>query len=180
MSYLIDDFEIPAHWKRICAFDYGLADDAVFLFGAVDQDKGILYIYKEIRTNNRSVEELAKMFSQGAKDIPVGGWITSPIIDPKSAPKRDYNKKSLADHFLDFGIAFKPGYVDVDARIYRLNTYFEAGKIRILKCCKGLINELRDYKFKVKALSNDMYADKPEDKNNHAINPLKVGGFKTL
>ena len=173
MRFLVDDFEIPTHWKRICAFDYGLADDAVFLFGAVDQDKGLLYIYKEIRTNNRSVEELAKMFTQGAKDIPVGGWITSPIIDPKSAPKRDYNKKSLADHFLDYGVAFKPGYIDVDARIYRLNTYFESSKVRIFKGCKGLIEELRDYKFKLQTSSNDHYADKPEDKNNHAINPLE-------
>lgn len=172
-SHIIDDFDIPSHWKRICAFDYGLVDDAVFIFGAVDQDKGILYIYKEIRANNRSVEDLANLFTQGSKDIPIGGWITSPIIDPKSAPKRDYNKKSLADHFLDYGIAFKPGYVDVDARIYRLNTYIETGHVKIMRCCKGLIDEIKDYKFKLKALANDQYSDKPEDKNNHGINALE-------
>ena len=116
------------------AYDYGLSDDSVYLFGAVDEANGILYVYKEVRTNNRSVEELAKMFFENTTDIPVGGWICPPIIDPKSAPKRDYDKKSLADHFLEYGISFKPGHISLDARIYRLNTYLETGRIRIMDC----------------------------------------------
>lgn len=173
MRYVCKSFEIPKHWKRIVAADYGLSDDFVYLFGAVDEKENILYIYKEVRTNNRSVEELAKIFHQETGDIPVGAWICSPILDPKSAPKRDYDKKSLADHFIDYGIYFKPGHINVDARIYRLNTYLESGKIRIMDCCKGLITELRDYKFKSRSSDSAGWDDKPEDKNNHAINPLE-------
>ena len=164
---------IPKHWKRIVAFDYGLSDDAVFLFGAVDELHSLLYIYKEVRVSNRNVEELSKLFLEGSKDIPVGGWICPPIIDPKSASKRDYEKKNLADHFLDYGINFKPGQVSLDARIYRLNTYLECKKVRILDCCEGLVKELRDYKFKPRAMDSTTWDDKPEDKNNHAINCLE-------
>ena len=174
MRYVCDSFDVPRHWRRIIAYDYGLADNSVFLFGAVDESSSLLYIYKEIVTNNKSVAELAEMYHEGAKDIPSGGMICPPIIDPKSAPKRDYDKKSLADHFMDYGIAFKPGYINLDARIYRLNTYLECGKLRIMNNCECLIRELRDYKFKARA--NDMINgrdDKPEDKNNHAINPLE-------
>ena len=39
------------------AYDYGLADDSVFLYGAIDEEHNLLYIYKERRTNNKNVEE---------------------------------------------------------------------------------------------------------------------------
>lgn len=173
LRFLVPDFDIPRHWKRICAYDYGLSDDSVFLFGAVDEIHGILFIYKELRTNNKSVQELATLFHQHTKDIPTGGWICPPIIDPKSAPKRDYEKKSLSDHFLDYGISFIAGQISVDARVFRLNTYFEASKIRIFNSCEGLIKELREYKFKPKTMDDTVIKDKPIDKNNHAINPLE-------
>ena len=169
-----DDWEIPKHWKHILAFDYGLADDAVFILGAVDEERGKLVIYDECRTSDNNIETLAKMFFEFTKHVPLGGWICSPIIDPKSGPKRDYDKKSLSDHFLDYGIAFMPGFVNVDARIFRLNTYFESGKIEIRrKTCKDLIDELDNYKFKPDESLNSGYTGKPVDKNNHGINALE-------
>lgn len=170
---VIDDFEIPKHWKRIVAFDYGLADDAVFIAGAVDEEKGELIIYDECRSNDNNIETLAKMFFEFTSDIPVGGWICPPIIDPKSGPKRDYDKKSLSDHFIDYGISFMPGFVNVDARIFRLNTYFESGKIKIMRKCKGLNWELDNYKFKSDESLASGYTGKPVDKDNHGINALE-------
>jgi hypothetical protein len=164
--------QVGQAWKRICAFDYGLSDNAVFLFGAVDEQAGLLYIYKEIVMNNNNVEELANAFKEAAKGIPIGGWITQPIMDPKNN-KRDYNKKDLATHFLDYGIAFKPGHVSVDARILRLNTYIETDHLRIMDNCTYLIGEITDYKFEERTLDNSKRQVKPVDKNNHAINPLE-------
>ncbi len=160
------------NWKRICAFDYGLSDNAVFIFGAVDEQAGLLYIYKEIVMNNNNIEELAKAFKAASADIPIGGWITQPIMDPKSN-KRDFNKKDLATHFLDYGIAFKPGHVSIDARVLRLNTYIETDHIRILDNCNYLIGEITDYKFEERTLDNKKRQVKPEDKNNHAVNPVE-------
>jgi hypothetical protein len=170
---VVEPFDIPKSWKRLIAFDYGLADDAVFVFAAIDELKSVVYIYKEVRVNNRSVEELARIYHKETEDIPSGGLVTAPIIDPKSGPKRDYEKRSLSDHFLDYGIAFKPGYVNVDARIFRLNTYFESGKLKIFNTCGALNKELRDYKFKADESQHSGYTGKPEDKNNHGINALE-------
>lgn len=171
---LVDDFEIPKHWKRIIAHDYGINDDSVFLFGAVDEANNILYIYKELRTNQKNVEELAKLYHAGVVDIPSGGLICPPIIDPKSGPKRDYDLKTLADHYLDYGIAFMPGQVNVDARIFRLNTYMESGKLKIFKtACRALNEELKSYKFAAKAGTMNGWTNKPEDKNNHGVNALE-------
>ena len=170
---IVDDFDIPVNWRRIVAFDYGLSDDAVYIAGAVDEEKGILYIYDECRSNDNNIETLSRLFFEFTEDIPIGGWICPPIIDPKSGPKRDYDKKSLSDHFLDYGISFIPGFVNVDARIFRLNTYFESGKIKIMRKCKGLIHELDEYKFKADETLASGYTGKPVDKDNHGINALE-------
>lgn len=166
-------FKLPADWKRIAAFDYGLSDNAVFLFGAIDMTAGILYIYKEVVMNNSNIEELAAAFKEASIDIPIGGWYSTPLIDPKSN-KRDFNKKDLINHFLDYGVAFKPGHVNLDARIMRLNTYIETDRIRIFSdTCPYLVGEILDYKFEERNLDNKKRQVKPVDKNNHAVNPLE-------
>jgi len=173
-STFCQPFEIPVHWKRIIAADYGLSDNFVYLYGAVDEKKGIVYIYKEVVTNNRNIEELSKMYHKNAEDIPAGGLYSSPLLDPKSGAKRDYNKKTLFDHFLDYGISFKPGHINLDARIFRLNTYMESGRVKIFYTCNNLKTELEEYKFPPKTLTNEKKRnDKPMDKNNHCINPLE-------
>jgi hypothetical protein len=149
-------------------------DNFTYIFGAIDERRGKLVIYKETVTNNRNIEDLAKLYFKETEDIPAGGLFTPPIMDPKSGAKRDYNKKTLYDHFLDEGIAFQPGHVNLDARIFRLNTYFEAGRIEIFSTCRNLIVELEGYKFPKRTLTTSPKAsDKPIDKNNHCINPLE-------
>lgn len=173
MASVIPDIKINPGWRRIVAHDYGLSDIATFVFGAVDEHNGILYIYKDVRTNNRNVEELAQLFHTNCEDIPLGGWICPPIIDPRSEAKRDYDKKTLGDHYAEYGIYFKPGFINLDARIFRLNTYFETKRIKIFESCTGLIKELKDYKWKPRTMDDTGWGNKPEDKNNHSINALE-------
>jgi hypothetical protein len=172
--HFIDRFEIPRSWKRIIAFDYGLSDPSVFLFGAIDQINGRLIIYKEARVNETNVEGLAKLYKTETSEIPVGGMYCAPIIDPKTGPRRDYEKKSLIDLFMDYGIMFEPGAVPIDARIFRTNTYFELGRLKIFKDCIELRAELEEYKFKERSLEKQhRNVDEPVDKNNHGINALE-------
>lgn len=167
-------FKPPNGWRRVLGADYGLSDNFVYLKGAIDPMDGICYIYDEYVTSNRNIDELSDAFYEFTKDIPIGGWYCPPIMDPKSGAKRDYNKKTLYDHFLEKGIYFKPGHVQLDARIFRLNTYLESGRLVIMDNCATLIKELENYKFPDKKLSGSTRAaDKPVDKNNHCINPLE-------
>ena len=173
MQCICEPFEVPKDWMRIVAFDYGLSDDARYLYGAIDSKKGMLYIYKEQSANDKDIAYLAQMYKDGTSDIPSGMLYGQPIIDPKSGPKRDYNKKSLADYFLDYGIAFKAGQINLDARIFRLNTYIDQGYVKIFNNCTYLIKELADYKYPPHKLGETRHSDKPIDKNNHSINPLE-------
>jgi phage terminase large subunit len=171
---VIDQAPIPNGFKHILACDYGISDDFVYLLGAVDEDEGVVYIYNELVMNDRNIENLAEAFKEFTAHIPPGMWVTQPILDPKSGAKRDYNKKTLYSHFEDYGIYFKPGHVQLDARITRTNTYLESGKLKIMDNCSYLIKQLENYKFPSKSLdSRSRSRDKPIDKDNHAINPLE-------
>lgn len=171
---IVEAFEPPLHWPKIIAADYGLSDKFAYLMGAIDPKDGICYLYRNRATTNRNIEELSKIFFEMTEDVPVGGFYTAPILDPRSGAKRDYNKKTLYDHFMDYGIYFQPGHVSVDARIFRLNTYLESGRMRIMDCCTELIEEIEDYKFPERTLeATARAASKPIDKNNHSINPAE-------
>ena len=172
-SHVVPTTPIPKHWKRIHANDYGLSDKTGLLWGAIDEERGKLVIYREWYENNRNIAEIAAAVKEGNKDVPDGGWIRPHIIDPKSGVKRDYNKKSLIDHFLEYGINYTPGQVNVDARVFKLNTMFEQDYIEIMDCCVNLIAELKEYKFPSDDSAESGRKDKPEDKNNHLINPLE-------
>lgn len=173
-SHIVPYFEIPKTWPRLVAFDYGISDIAAYVFVAIDERGGKGYVYRIATAKDRNVEQLAKMYHLAASDIPAGGLLTSPIIDPKSGPKRDYNLRTLSDQFLDYGISFQPGAVNVDARIYRLNSYFESGRLKIMDNCTVLIEEIQNYRFKERTLSDtDRAVGKPIDKDNHCVNALE-------
>lgn len=164
---------IPPKYKVIAAHDYGLQDPSTFVFGYIDTDRGKLVIYKDVRTNNTSVKDLADLFKEAAKDVAIGQWYTTPIIDPKNN-KRDYDKKDLITHYAEYGITFKPGYINREARIYRLNDYIEQGRLEVYDCCTYLIQEMRECKFKPRTLNDTSNAkDEPIDKNDHSITPLE-------
>lgn len=170
----------PKHfpdWRILVAHDYGLMDEATFVYAAVDKKRNKLIVYKVDHTNNAPLKMLANLFKEGTKDISFGQMYTTPIIDPKNN-KRDYDKKDLISHYQDYGITFKPGHVNVEARIIRLNDYIESGNLEIWDCCEFLINELKDYKFKPKTLDDKESKNKPIDANNHAINALEWIGME--
>lgn len=170
----------PKHfpdWKVLIAHDYGLMDEATFVYAAVDKKRNKLIVYRVDHTNNAPLKDLVALFNKGAKDINFGQLYTTPIIDPKNN-KRDYNKKDLISHYQDYGITFKPGHVNVDARIVRLNDYIEAGCLEIWDCCDFLITELKDYKFKPKTLDDKDAKNVPIDARNHAINALEWIGME--
>lgn len=170
----------PKHfpdWRVLVAHDYGLMDEATFVYAAVDKKRNKLIVYKVDHTNNAPLKDLASMFKEGTKDISFGQMYTTPIIDPKNN-KRDYDKKDLISHYQDYGITFKPGHVNVDARIMRLNDYIEADCLEIWDCCTFLIGEMKEYKFKPKSLDDKESKNKPIDAKNHSINALEWIGME--
>lgn len=170
---VVPEFKIPANWRRVIALDYGLSDPTAIIFVAIDEENSMAYAYKEVRVVDKNTSEIAAAFHKGASDIPTGGLYCTPLIDPMSAPKRDFQKKTLADYLLDEGLIFQPGVKSVDARVFRLNTYLESGRLKIFNTLKYLNDELSEYRFLPDPEASSGFKAKPVDKNNHSINALE-------
>ena len=112
------------------------------------------------------------MYHRGAADIPDGGLLTQPLIDPKSGPKRDYDMVSLSGKFLQYNINFRPGLVDVNTRVMVVNTYIEQGVLWFFDDLDFLLDELREYKFKPRT-DGTQRTNKPMDVNNHGVNAME-------
>ena len=54
--HVIDDIEIPAHWRRFRVFDFGYNHPFVCQFWALDHDN-VLHLYKEIYMSGRTVRQ---------------------------------------------------------------------------------------------------------------------------
>ncbi len=163
----------PKDAKYILAHDYGLADPSGILLGYVDPQRNKLVIHKEYKKDNQNIKALSDVLKDMTRNVPTGAWLRPWIIDPKSGPKRDFNKKSLIDHYADYGLFFQGGQVDVSAGIYKTNTYFELDYIEIHDQCLELIKELEGYRFPSDNTAASGKKDKPEDKNNHLCDPLR-------
>ena len=161
-------------FKFMCGADYGLSDDFVYVYAYVDEKRGKVVVYDVHVLQNKDIPALADAFRKDTEPIPIGAWYRQPVLDSKSGKKRDYMKKDLYSHFADYGLVFGEAQMDVNARIYRTNTYIELGYLEIMDNCTYLIDELREYKFNERKLGESYKKawDKPKDGNDHAITAL--------
>lgn len=176
---IVSPIQIPKRWKRLIAMDYGIRDETCILFGAIDPENAVLYIYHEIYINNVNYRVIAQNYKNYVKDpdnVPYGSILKTPVMDARSINKRnDYNLKTIGELFLEEGIYFSPAQMDLDVRILKTNTMIELGQLRIFNTCKNLCREILDYKFPDRTADGRMRPgdDKPVDKKNHAINALE-------
>lgn len=171
---IVPSFEIPPDWVRLIAHDPGLVDPSAFVCVAVDQRHGIAYAYRDIQVKDAGVEQLAQVYwSQVAFDITHGQLYCQPIMDGKMFGRRMFTDKQTLDQmWAQYGVYFQPGHISVKDRLWRLNTYFEEGRLKIFNTCDNLIRELGDYKYKPQKL-NQPVREEPIDRNNHSIDCLQ-------
>ena len=171
------NFEIPAHWKRLIGWDYGIRDATAIIFGAIDEENGVLYIFKEIYVNNMNYEEIGKKYKEVYNEcVPEGTLYRPAVMDGRSINKRnDFNLKTIGDMFLDIGIYLEPAQMSLEARMLKVNTMMENGSLKICEDCVNLRRELINYKFPERTADGKTKpgGDKPTDKNNHAINAME-------
>jgi phage terminase large subunit len=61
-THVIEPFEIPAHWRRYRAIDFGFTNPFVCQWWAVDED-GRMYLYREIYMSRRIVADHAEQIN---------------------------------------------------------------------------------------------------------------------
>ena len=122
--HVIEPFEIPEHWNRYIALDYGLDMFAV-LFVAIDT-KGKAYIYNEIHKSNLIVSEARQVLKSYMRDKQYKDIYAPPDLWNRN---RDTGK-STAELFGEGGIVFSKAGNDRESGWLTVKEWIKPRKVR--------------------------------------------------
>lgn len=158
-------------WKVLGGADFGLNDPTILVLAAVDPVEGIAYLYDEYGANRLAVPHHAKVMKERLTHIPFGALMG--LYGDPSGKKRNINdRKSIFNHYAEYGIHFEAGDNRIDAGVMKVFGYFEMGKLKILSSCVETIQELTNYHYKSIDLG-DTVSEKPADGEDHYVDSLR-------
>lgn len=208
--HVIQPFQIPNTWERFRSIDHGQNNPTSCHWYAVDFD-GNIYVYQEYYQEKDVVSNHVKMINEMSNVRTTEGTILQDlysytVIDPSTHAKtkeKDGYRFSVADEYLDAGIATIPAQNDVLAGINRVKEYMKidperyhpflkdpdgdslkgAPRLFIFSNCVNMIEEINQYKWKsysgtvVGGADRDEIKEAPVKRKDHAC---FIAGTKIL
>jgi len=128
-DYLVDDFQVPKHWRRAYALDVGWNRTAA-LWGAYDPEQDRWTLYHEHYGSHAEPSIHAR-----AIQAP-GAWIPG-VIDPAARGRGQRDERQLMQDYQDLGLRLTEALNTVEAGLYQVWERFSTGR---LKVCRSLAN----------------------------------------
>lgn len=140
--HVIEPFEIPAHWRRYRALDYGL--DMLACYWIAVDGQGKSYVYKELYQDNLIISDAAKAILR----VNGNDNIYATFAPPDLWNRRQETGKSAADLFRENGVLLTKVSNDRVQGWYNLKEWLKpyedeqgitTAKLVIFKNCTNLI-----------------------------------------
>lgn len=122
-NVVVDPFPIPAHYKKMYGMDVGWRYTAA-VFGALDPDTDVLYIYDEYIEEKKIPELHAAAIKRTASDWMIGA------IDPAAAQGEKFNGDNLLREYRRLGLRLREADNGVGDGIYKVWSRLELGKLK--------------------------------------------------
>ncbi len=123
--YLCDPFPIPAHWRRSFALDVGWKITAG-LWGAIDPDTGLNYLYAEHYLGRQEPSIHANAIKAR------GDWIPG-VIDPAARGRSQIDGRTLMQSYVDLGLVLVPANNAVEAGIQMVWELLSSGRLKVFR-----------------------------------------------
>ncbi len=136
---VVSKFKIPSYWPRCYGMDPGMANFAV-VWVAEDPNTGVKYIYDEYKQGHVNYSIHTDAIKQRGSWIPGG-------IDPHEAVKPRDTGESVQTYFEANDLHLTAAKGDPDALRIRIRAMYDAGSLKIMDNCTGVIEELRTYRY---------------------------------
>ena len=122
--HFIPDFEIPAHWNRFGAYDFGFNHPAAFGWFANDED-GNTYLYRELVQAAKRVDQFAQELNKfpETKEIPVYAGHDCWAKRTAFINEAQGNPPTIAEEFRSHGINLRHAVIDRIAGAAQLRSY---------------------------------------------------------
>lgn len=175
LQHLVDDFEIPKHWKRWMAHDPGINDPAACLVAAQDPDDGTLYFYREYYKRDQVISQVGKAIKEMISDIPQG-MLNMPLIDPSANKRNQINARTYKQQMqIEHNLIFKDANNRLEDGISKTRDMMYNNKVKFFRSLKETITEGCEYRYpnENERRNNRNLGDVPIDKNNHLMDCLR-------
>ena len=137
-TILCDPFEIPSYYKRLYAMDVGWNRTAA-LWGALDPQTGVLYIYNEYYVG----EQPPAVHAAGIRAR--GTWIPG-VIDPAARGRGQSDGKQLIYDYRNLGLNVLPANNAVDTGLQALWDRMTAGTLKVFNNMPNFAKEFVLYR----------------------------------
>jgi phage terminase large subunit-like protein len=141
-KFVSEPFSIPEYYKLCFAIDPGVKNVAV-LWGAIDPDTKIMYVYKEYGAHNTSVYTVIDVLKSKDEWIP---GVMDPFYGPQSSRESAIKIIDLyKGSGVDVELCDRKGKDYKEGGIEAMKVAFLTGKLVIFNTCRGLINQINMY-----------------------------------
>jgi hypothetical protein len=161
LHHVITPFELPLHWERIKAVDYGYAAESCCLWGIMDQNDGTLIIYRELYKKGLTGEELGAIITSMELEDP---YSVSGVLDTAAWARTGTTGPTVGEALVRAGHKLRPAdknRIQGKIQIHEFLKVQENGrpKLQIFNTCPNLIREIQ---------SIPLSKNNPEDVDTHA------------
>ena len=161
LTHVITPFELPLHWERVKAVDYGYAAESCCLWGIMDMNDGTLIIYRELYRKGLTGEELGTIITDMELEDP---YSVSGVLDTAAWARTGTTGPTVGEALVRQGHKLRPAdknRVQGKIQIHEFLKVKENGRprLQIFNSCPNLIRELQ---------SIPLSKTNPEDVDTHA------------
>lgn len=173
---VVEEFEPPMGWTRYRSIDWGMLNPCGVLWCAVDE-QGTRWYYGESYEKGVTVPGQAAIIrssrynmyrDEGGRINPYSFlWTT---IDPTTNRPDAATGTTIKQMFDENGVYTSDANNDVNAGIEKIAQGLRAGKIKIMRNCLNLIDEISNYRWQHK---RDTGSEKPQKVRDHLVDAMR-------
>jgi phage terminase large subunit-like protein len=139
----IDPIEIPEHWKRCWALDFGWDEPTAILWGATDPETSTTYIYAESYLTETPVMVHADIIKGLNK---AAGFTIPGVCDPSGGGKSSRDgEQARVTYRKEYGIRMKSAINSLEPGIQTVLDLMVRGRLKIFNTCIHTKAEYRNY-----------------------------------
>lgn len=156
-KHIIDEFDIPADWRRIIGVDFGYNNPTAAIWMAISPDN-VMYIYREYYERHKLPDESAN----DIKRLSMGERIDGVYCDP--------SEPASIEQFRRVGLPATVAKNAVKEGIDNVIAGLKSNRLFVFKGVSNLLDEIENYRWKE---HNDKIDDEPEKEYDHAVDALR-------
>jgi len=161
---VVEDFDIPASWKRICGIDFGFDHPTAIVWAAINPENGCFYITDEYRESRKNAVEHCIAIRERTHQPPIAwphdGNRSFDGGDSMAAQYRAEGANFLMEHFTNPpDISQTNGDIKIASGITAMTRSMQKGLFKVFRSCYKWQEEFQQYHFG----DNGKIVDKADD-----------------